>query len=433
MKNYKTPRGTYDILPSEISDWQSVEGLIRDICQVYNYLEIRTPIFEDLEVYKRENDTSDMVNKEMYSFSVNNKDYLALRPEGTAGVIRSYVEHKMYASADLPAKLYYYGPMFRYERPQKGRQRQFYQFGVENIGVKSPLMDAETIALGYTIVKALGLSKVKVLINTLGDKESRDNYRNALKEYFKDDIGNLCQDCQNRYETNPLRILDCKIDQDQPIMKNVPAMQRYLTKESQAYFKEVLHSLDVLNIPYEIDDKLVRGLDYYSHTVFEVVSLAEESGSQATIFGGGRYDGLVEYFGGPSQSGVGFAMGIERLLILANAEKTLENNPDSVDIYVIGLGNVSTIPLEIATELRAAGYKTEFNVEPRSLKAQFKSVARFNAKIAIIIGEDEIAKKEVNIKNLTNKEQITCKFEDMLANIDIIYNEMESEHETHEH
>ena len=433
MKNYKTPRGTYDILPNEISDWQSVEGLIRDICQVYDYSEIRTPIFEDLEVFKRENDTSDMVTKEMYAFSVNKKDYLGLRPEGTAGVIRSYVEHKMYANADLPAKLYYYGPMFRYERPQKGRQRQFYQFGVENIGVKSPLMDAETIILGYTIVKALGLNKVKVLINTLGDDVSRDNYRQALKDHFKDHQAELCHDCQTRYETNPLRILDCKVDKDLPVMKNVPKMENYLTAEAKAYFEEVLAALDALEIPYEIDDTLVRGLDYYSHTVFEVVSLAAESGSQATIFGGGHYDGLVEYFNGPAQSGVGFAMGIERLLILARAEQALDTSENAVDVYVIGLGDVKTLPLEIATELRAAGYKTEFNVEPRSLKAQFKSVARFNAKIAIIIGEDEIAKQEMNIKNLVTREQITCKFEDMLATIDHIYNEMESEHEAHTH
>jgi histidyl-tRNA synthetase len=433
MKNYKTPRGTYDILPKDTSAWQNVEGLIKDVCSVYDYKEIRVPMFEETAVFKRDNDTSDMVNKEMYTFTINNKNYLTLRPEGTAGVIRSYVEHKMYADPDLPVKLYYYGPMFRYERPQKGRQRQFYQFGVENIGVKNPMIDAETIALGYTIVKALGLNRVEVLINTLGDQESRDNYRIALKDHFKNSISELCTDCQTRYELNPLRILDCKIDKDHPKMKTVPDMHEYLTTESKEYFDSVLSYLDALEIPYKVDPQLVRGLDYYTHTVFEVVSLAKESGAQSTIFAGGRYDGLVEYFNGPSQSGVGFAMGIERLMILAEAEGIELRNPDSVDVYVMSMGEVGSLPLVVATELRASGYVTELNVQDKSMKAQFKSVDRFKAKFVVIIGEDEAANKEVTIKNLANREQIKCKVEKMIENIDKIVNEMELEHETHVH
>jgi histidyl-tRNA synthetase len=433
MKNFKTPRGTYDILPKDTSAWQNVEGLIKDVCSVYDYKEIRVPMFEDTAVFKRDNDTSDMVNKEMYTFTINNKNYLTLRPEGTAGVIRSYVEHKMYANADLPVKLYYYGPMFRYERPQKGRQRQFHQFGVENIGIKNPMIDAETIALGYTIVKALGLNRVEVLINTLGDQESRDNYRMALKDHFKNSINELCTDCQTRYELNPLRILDCKIDKDHPKMKTVPDMHEYLTTDSKEYFDSVLSYLDALEIPYKVDPQLVRGLDYYTHTVFEVVSLAKESGAQSTIFAGGRYDGLVEYFSGPSQSGVGFAMGIERLMILAEAEGIELRNPDSVDVYVMSMGNVGSLPLVVATELRASGYVTELNVQEKSMKAQFKSVDRSKAKFVVIIGEDEAANNEVTIKNLTNREQIKCKVEKMIENIDKIVNEMESEHETHAH
>ena len=433
MKNYKTPRGTYDILPADTSAWQNVEGLIRDVCQVYDYKEIRVPLFEDTDVFKRENDTSDMVTKEMYTFTINNKNYLTLRPEGTAGVIRSYVEHKMYADADLPAKLYYCGPMFRYERPQKGRQRQFHQFGVENIGVKNPMIDAETITLGYSIVKALGLNRIEVLINTLGDNESRENYRKALKEHFKDSVDELCTDCQTRFNTNPLRILDCKIDKDHPKMKSVPSMSDYLTKESKEYFDAVLGYLDALGIPYKVDPKLVRGLDYYTHTVFEVVSLAKESGAQSTIFAGGRYDGLVEYFNGPSQSGIGFAMGIERLMILAEAEGIELRNPDAIDIYVMSMGNVGSLPLTVATELRAAGYVTDLNVVERSMKSQFKSVDRSNAKFIVIIGEDEASNNEVTIKNLTTRQQYKCNVEKMIEIIDNLVNEMESEHEPHTH
>ena len=418
MENYQTPRGTQDLLPEATRKWQAVEDLIRNVCNVYGYDEIRTPVFEDTRVFKRENDSSDMVNKEMYTFSVHGEDSLTLRPEGTAGVVRSFVQHKMYGRNEMPAKLYYMGEMFRYERPQKGRYRQFNQFGIENIGVKSPMIDAEVIALGYSIVKALGLSQVKVLINTLGDDESRSNYRAALKEHFKDHVGELCEDCQRRYEQNPLRLLDCKVDHEHPSMQNVPSLQDYLTAESKEYFEQVLASLDALEIPYEIDDKLVRGLDYYTHTVFEVVSTHPESGSQATVFAGGRYDGLVEYFGGPEMSGVGFAMGIERLMILAEAEQVELAKEEGLDVYVMALGNVGTLPLQLATECRAAGYRTEFNLVPRSLKAQFKSVDRHHTKVAVICGESEAAEHKVNVKFIAQQKQITIDQDALIETLD---------------
>jgi len=430
MKNYKTVRGTYDILPQDVRKWQALEKTIFDICKVYDYQEIRTPIFEDTAVFKRENDTSDMVNKEMYTFSINDKDSLTLRPEGTAGVVRSYVEHKYYAAADLPQKFYYYGPMFRYERPQKGRQRMFHQFGVENIGMKDPIIDAETIAFGYTILKAINISGVKVLINTLGDAESREAYKAALKEHFKDNLDELCFDCNNRYETNPLRLLDCKVDHELEIMKSVPKYSDYLTAESKDYFDKVLTNLDALEIPYEIDEKLVRGLDYYSDTVFEVVSLNKDSGSQATIFAGGRYDNLVNYFNGPEQSGIGFAMGMERLLILAEAEGIELVDDKEIDCYVMSMGEVGTLPLEVATILRAYGFVTEFNIAKRSMKAQFKSVDRYKANFAIIIGEDEAINQQLTVKNLISKEQKVIKFEEI---IDYIDEEMEKINETHSH
>ena len=312
--SYQVPRGTQDILPKDISKWHRLEDLIRQFCHVYDYEEIRTPIFEHTNVFKRGNDSSDMVNKEMYTFCLENSSTsLTLRPEGTAGVVRAFVEHKMYGQPDLPIKMYYVGPQCRHERPQKGRMRIFNQFGVEVIGAKDPLLDVETIALGWSFVSALGLSDLKVLINTLGDDASRAAYRQALKAHFQEEIHTMCPDCQRRYEQNPLRILDCKIDREKEIMKSAPKMEQYLNEESKAYFEEVLKGLDALGIPYEIDDRLVRGLDYYTHTVFEVVSVNEEMGAQSTVFAGGRYDGLVEYFGGPQgMSGIGWAMGLER-------------------------------------------------------------------------------------------------------------------------
>ncbi len=414
---YQTPRGTYDILPEEVYKWHDVENLIRTVADKYCYEEIRTPYFESTNVFARENDSSDMVNKEMYSFMSGDESY-TLRPEGTAGVIRSFDQHKFYGSMELPAKFYYVGPMFRHERPQKGRQRQFTQFGVENIGIKSPEIDAETIALGIDIIKKLGIKSYKVLINTLGDDASRKAYRDALKEHFKDHVDELCGDCHRRYEQNPLRILDCKVDHDNEVVKNAPKLSDYLNDESKEYFQRVLNALDALGIPYEIDNRLVRGLDYYTHTVFEVVSTRPESGAQATVFAGGRYDHLVEYFGGPELSGMGFAIGLERLLMLAEEEGYAFKKANALDAYVISLGNVGSKPLEIAYSLRNAGYKCELNMVSRSLKAQFKSADRNGAKYIVIVGEDEASKGVVNLKNTATREQVTLPIDEITKQIE---------------
>ena len=414
---YQTPRGTYDILPDEIYKWHDVEDKIRNIAEKYCYEEIRTPYFESTGVFARENDSSDMVNKEMYSFMSGDESY-TLRPEGTAGVIRSFDQHKFYGSMELPAKFYYVGPMFRHERPQKGRQRQFTQFGVENIGVKSPEIDAETIALGVSIIKSLGIQSYKVLINTLGDDASRSAYREALKAHFKDHLDELCGDCHRRYEQNPLRILDCKVDHDNPIVQSAPQLSDYLNDESKEYFQRVLNALDALGIPYEIDNRLVRGLDYYTHTVFEVVSTRKDSGAQATVFAGGRYDHLVEYFGGPELSGMGFAIGLERLLMLASEEGYEFTLPKELDAYVISLGNVGSTPLVIANKLRDKGYKCEVNMTARSLKAQFKSADRNKAKYIIILGEDELKDGVVNLKNTATREQVTVSIDDIEKQIE---------------
>ena len=424
--SYQVPRGTQDVLPQEISKWHRLEELIRQFCYVYNYEEIRTPIFEHTNVFKRGNDSSDMVNKEMYTFQLENSaTSLTLRPEGTAGVVRAFVEHKLYGQPDLPLKMYYCGPQFRHERPQKGRMRIFNQFGVEVLGAKDPLLDVETIALGWSFVSALGLSDLKVLINTLGDEASRSAYREALRAHFKDEIGSMCADCQRRYEQNPLRILDCKIDRERAIMKSAPKMSDYLNDESRAYFQAVLDGLDALGIPYEIDDRLVRGLDYYTHTVFEVVSVNKEMGAQSTVFAGGRYDGLVEYFGGPQgMSGIGWALGLERLLLACEAEGIDLGEESGLDAYVLCLApQAKTAALQLVTQLRSSGYRCDMDYLGRSFKAQFKSVERKHARTAIFLGDKELESGEVTIKEIDTQKQHTVPLNDIVAVMDRLFDE----------
>lgn len=429
--NYQVPRGTQDVLPKDISKWHQIEEMIRQFCYVYNFEEIRTPIFEHTNVFKRGNDSSDMVNKEMYTFTLENSSTsLTLRPEGTAGVVRSFVENKMFGYPDLPMKMYYVGPQCRHERPQKGRMRIFNQFGVEVVGAKSPMLDVEAIALGYSFLSAIGLQDMKVLINTLGDDASRDAYRSALKEHFKDGIKDMCGDCQRRYEQNPLRILDCKVDHDSDLMKTAPKMSDYLTDESKAYFQAVLDGLDALGIPYEIEDTLVRGLDYYTHTVFEIVSENKEMGAQSTVLAGGRYDGLVEYFGGPEKmSGIGWALGIERLIIACEAEGITLGEDEGLDAYVLCLSpKVQIEALQIVTELRAAGYRSECEFLNRSFKAQFKTVERKKAKTAIIVGEKDIEQGTVNIKDIATQTQQSVALESVVDAMDALFGEEEHEH-----
>ncbi|MCI9291794.1 MAG: histidine--tRNA ligase [Erysipelotrichaceae bacterium] len=423
--SYQVPRGTQDILPDQIHKWHALEDLIRQFCYVYDYKEIRTPIFEHTNVFKRGNDASDMVNKEMYTFTLENSSTsLTLRPEMTAGVVRSYVEHKLYGEADQPLKMYYVGPMCRHERPQKGRSRIFHQFGVEVIGAKHPLLDVETIALGWSFVSALGLKDMKVLINTLGDDASRDAYRAALKQHFAKDIDHMCADCKRRYEQNPLRILDCKVDKESAIMKTAPKMKDYLNEESKAYFEQVLAGLDALGIPYEIDDQLVRGLDYYTHTVFEVVSLNKEMGAQSTVFAGGRYDGMVKYFGGPQMSGIGWALGMERLILACEAEGIALGETESLDIYVLCLSpSVSVQALQIVSACRAAGYKSDMDYQERSFKAQFKTVDRKGVKAVILLGEDEVKANMVTIKRIADQKQVQVKQEEMISCLDGLFQE----------
>ena len=413
---YQTVKGTYDLLPEQMQRFNEMETLFRSFLEIYGYSEIKTPVFEYTGVFKKENDTSDMVTKEMYTFSMNDKDSLTLRPEGTPGVMRLIIENKLYGKMELPIKLAYIEEMFRHEHPQKGRQRQFTQMGIECVGDKDPLIDAEVIALGYSYIKSIGLEGVKVLINSLGDVESRMAYKQELIDYFTPYQDQLCTDCRNRLLKNPLRILDCKVDHEKEIIQKAPKMK--LNEVSEEYFAKVRHYLDVLNVPYEIDDKLVRGLDYYTDTVFEVVSTNEVSGSQATIFGGGRYDDLVKEMGGPDLSGIGFAIGLERLLILAEAEGVFAQQEPYLDAYVINLDQGSDHALKVTAMLREEGFITEMDYYHRSLKAQFKSSDRKKARFVIIIGEDEVKNDSVTLKDTLTKAQEEVPVNELTARMD---------------
>ena len=342
MMNIQIPRGTQDILPEQAVVWQYIENIARDLCRRYQYNEIRTPIFEHTEVFSRGvGETTDIVQKEMYTFTDRGDRSLTLRPEGTAAAVRSFVENKMFGWANQPVKLFYVGPMFRYERPQAGRFRQFVQFGAEALGSADPAIDAEMISLAMNVYKALGLQELKLVINSLGDKESRTAHREALISHFQPHIGEFCSDCQSRLEKNPLRILDCKKDRDHELMSTAPSILDYLNEESKEYFNKVLKHLEAMNIAYTVDATLVRGLDYYNHTAFEIMSNAKGFGAITTLCGGGRYNGLVEEFGGPETPGIGFAMSIERLIAALTAENIALPIEQSIDIYVVALGEAA--------------------------------------------------------------------------------------------
>ena len=418
MTNFQSPRGTQDIFYEENKKWEFLEQLIKDFASVYHLKLMRTPVFEHTEVFKRGNDSSDVVNKEMYTFEDKGGRSLTLRPEGTAGLMRAYVEHKLYADPEIVSKFYYVGPNFRYERPQKGRMRIHHQFGVEYLGAKNPFMDAEVIYLGVSFINQLGLTQCKVLINALGDEASRLSYREVLKDHFKDHVSELCADCQRRYEQNPLRILDCKVDTEHPSLTNVPLLQSVLTDESKAYFKAVCDQLTDLGIEWEVSDRLVRGLDYYSETVFEVVSTSENMGSQSTIFGGGRYDHLVEYFNGPSRSGVGFGMGIERLLVACEAEGVEFDVSDDVDIYVLSLSDAQSQVQQVALWLRTQGFKVEYDLANRSKNSLFKAVERSKARVLVFVTQEGFDTSTVNVKQAGSSTSKDVSIEALIEHVD---------------
>ena len=414
---FKVPRGTKDLLPGETGSWQAVESLIRETCRVYRYEEIRTPVFEQTELFTRSvGDTTDIVQKEMYTFEDRGGRSLTLRPEGTAPVVRAFVEHKLFGQPDQPVKLYYMGPMFRYERQQAGRYRQFVQFGVEAIGSDSPAIDAEVISLAMDVYRRAGLENLKLVINSLGDKETRNAHREALIRHFEPSIGEFCSDCQKRLEKNPLRILDCKVDRDHPLMKTAPALTDYLNESSAQYFAEVKEALEMLGIPYEVDPNLVRGLDYYNHTAFEIMSTADGFGAITTLCGGGRYNGLSEEIGGPEAPRIGFAMSIERLLMALDAEGVKLGDSEKPDAFIVALDEPSRLEaVRLLGELRSAGIAADMDYLGRKMKAQMKAADRIGAKFVIMIGENELEQGAATVKNMEAGTQEAVPFREIAA------------------
>lgn len=411
----QAPRGTNDILPEAAAKWQEVEQKMYDICRLYQYKEIRTPIFENTELFQRGvGDTTDIVQKEMYTFEDRGGRSITLRPEGTAPVVRSYVQHKLFGEPDQPVKLFYTGPMFRYERPQAGRMRQFVQFGVEAIGSKDPAIDAEVIALSMEIYRSAGLKSLRLVINSLGDTESRSAHKEALIKHFAPRIDEFCEDCQVRLEKNPLRILDCKKDRDHELMATAPSLADYLNEESKAYYDKVKAYLNILDIEFVEDANLVRGLDYYNHTAFEIMSDAEGFGAITTLAGGGRYNGLVEDLGGPESPGIGFAMSIERLLLALEMEKVEVGQQDTLGAYVIAMDeSAKEQAVRTVKQLRKAGISADMDYTGRKLKAQMKSADRKQAAFVIIVGESELQSGKAALKEMATGEQMEVSFEEM--------------------
>ena len=392
------PKGTKDNYGDIQLLREYTQKTIEAISTVNNFKKIETPIFERKEVYLRSvGETSDIVSKEMYIFSDKKGREMVLRPEGTAGTIRAIVENKLFAEG-LPLKVFYYGPMFRYERPQKGRQRQFTQFGAEMLSEASPYADAEMIIFAQSILESFNI-EFKLLINSLGDKKTRDEYSKSLKKYFEKYKGELSDDSLNRLDKNPLRILDDKIDGKKEFVINAPKINEFYSAETKDYFNKVILFLDKMDIQYEIDTTLVRGLDYYSDTSFEFISTSGKSGSQNTLIGGGRYSNLVSQFNGPNLSGVGFGIGIERLINELNYEKILEEINTDVEVYVLNISEeAQEATLGIVHMLRRAGFITEWNQKPAKLQKAFTSSSKSGATVNVIAGLKELSENTVNVK-----------------------------------
>lgn len=399
---FQRPPGTQDALPGNSENWQFVERAARELCRRFRFREVRTPLFEMTELFRRGvGETTDIVEKEMYTFEDRGGRSMTLRPEGTAGVVRAYVENKLYGEPDI-AKLYYIGPMFRYERAQAGRYRQFHQFGVEAIGSSDPALDAEVIALGYSFYKEVGLSGVTVEINSVGTPAVRAAFRSKLLDFLLPMKDSLCKDCQARMERNPLRVLDCKVDQAK--FEGAPSILDSLDEECETHFAKVKAYLDAMDIPYAVNPRLVRGLDYYTHTAFEYK--AQGIGSIDTVGGGGRYNGLVADVGGEDRPGVGLGIGLERTLLLIENQNVKPDDGAAVDAYFIAMGErAEQEAAGIVYRLRQAGFAVERDYQGRKPKALFKAADRAGARFALILGDDELDRGEIAVKNMATQEQ----------------------------
>ena len=413
------PKGTYDMYGEMVEKYNYIKRIFSDLMNEYNIKYIDTPIFESSNLFHRGvGETTDIVTKETYDFKDRGDRDITLRPEGTAGLVRSVIENKLYTN--LPLKLWYEGPMFRYERPQSGRYRQFRQAGVEIFGDSTPLMDANVISIMVKFYERIGLKGIKVRINSIGNKESREKYRDALINYFKPHLDDLCEDCQSRFEKNPLRILDCKVDSDKDYMKNAPKIIDYLDEVSKKHFENVLKYLDLMEIKYVVDNKLVRGLDYYTDTVFEVEAEIEGFGSQNVIGGGGRYNNLVENMDGPSLPSVGFAFGVERIINALDAEDVKIISDNSLDCYVIPVTeNEVENALMLVNNLRDNAFSVDMDYTNKKMNAKFKEADRYNAKFIVIIGEDEVKNNKLTIKDNLTKEEVKIERDNLIDYLDV--------------
>ena len=406
-------RGTHDILPGEVERWQRVEAVARQIFERYGYAEVRTPVIEREELFaKGTGETTDIVQKEMYAFTDKGGERITLRPEATPSLVRVFVEHSLEQAMAVP-KIYLMGPMFRYERPQKGRYRQFHQLDVEVFGISDPAIDAEVLDLAWTLVTELGIANVELVINSVGCSECRPAFGEALVKALGEDVAKLCPDCQRRATTNPLRIFDCKVPQDQPLIDRLPHSTDYLCESCRQHFDAVVSHLGVYGIPYRISHRLVRGLDYYTRTTFEI--LGGNIGAQNAILGGGRYDGLVKQLGGPDRVGIGFAAGIERLVLAMPADAGMARRSP---VFVAAMGEAARgTAIGLLRDLRRAGLEAHMEYEGRSIKSQMKRADRLKAVVTLIIGDDELAAGVVAVKDMKTSEQVRVARDGVVAHV----------------
>lgn len=414
---YQNVKGTHDVILKEANDYKYIVDLMSEVVSLFDYHLFHVPVIENANLFQRGvGASSDIVRKEMYTFLDKGERLISLRPEFTASIIRSFNNNKLYATMDLPIKAYYHGPVFRYERPQLGRYRQFDQFGIEILGTDSLYFDAEAIILGYTILKQFNLEDVTLKINSLGDETSRNNYRQALKDYFKNHIDNMCNDCKSRYQLNPLRILDCKIKEDQEIIKGAPKIYDYLTKESKERFEHIKEILDENHIPYEVDDNLVRGLDYYSQIVFEFHYTSKKGFNYGAIGAGGHYSNLINELGGPKDmQGVGFSFGVERLYSILKDDDLLLDEQYLLDVYVASIDEEANLSaFNVSNLLRINGLKVDSDYIFHKPGNAIKIAIRKKARYLIFIGLDEINNNVLTVKDLSNQEQTQVKYEDLI-------------------
>lgn len=407
------PKGTKDMLPEDAYKWHFLEEKFADICRKYGFVEVRTPVFEHTELFQRGvGDTTDIVQKEMYTFKDFAGRSITLRPEGTSPVVRAYVEHKEYAGVQ-PYKVYYNIPCFRYEKPQSGRLREFHQFGVEIFGTPNMMADAEVIAIGYDFIKAMGITDVELQINSVGCPECRGKHRDALRAFLEPKYDELCPTCQERFHTNPMRILDCKSPIDQELVKDAPMMLDYLCDDCKQAFEDLKANLDAFGIEYVVNPRIVRGLDYYTKTAFEFVTT--KIGAQGTVCGGGRYDGLIEEVGGPSTPGVGWGMGKERMLMTMEACGFEIPQEPGTDVFIAYMGDAGKMAaLKLMKELRESGVAVQMDVMGRNLKNQFKHANRINAKKTIVIGDSELESGKLTIKDMESGDQTEVAIEQIV-------------------